>query len=72
MVPKNNENLSKNKGLVEKVEEIFKQFLREEIGNRLSQFSLKALKDIVLIEIVSHTEINKKAQIVNEEIAKRK
>ena len=41
-------------GLIKKVDEIFTQFLREELGNRVSQFSMKGLRDIVINEIKNY------------------
>jgi len=38
-------------GLVKKIEEILNQFEREVIGNRLSQFSMITLRQMVLNEI---------------------
>ena len=37
--------------LIEKVRSILEQFAREEMGNRLSQFALIALKEMVINEI---------------------
>lgn len=37
--------------LIKKVDDIFTTFLREELGNRLSQFAMKALRDTILNEI---------------------
>ena len=41
-------------GLVEKVSQILDQFFKEELGNRLSQFSMIALKEMVLNEIKNY------------------
>lgn len=43
--------------LSKKVDEIFIQFLREELGNRVSQFSMKGLRDIVITEITNYKPI---------------
>ena len=40
--------------LLKKVIEIMDQFLREELGNRLSQFSMISLKEMILNEIRQH------------------
>lgn len=45
--------------LAKKVEEILNQFAREELGNRLSQFSMLALKEMILNEI-KNREIREK------------
>ena len=37
--------------LIEKITQLLDQFAREEMGNRLSQFSMIALKEMVLNEI---------------------
>jgi len=37
--------------LAEKVKQILTQYLREEIGNRVSQFSVKGLTNVVEYEI---------------------
>ena len=40
--------------LEKKVREILTQYLREELGNRVSQFSMKGLTDIILGEIKNY------------------
>jgi len=35
----------------ENIEKIFNQFMQEEIGNRLSQFAILALKQMIMIEV---------------------
>ena len=40
--------------LAEKVKQILTQYLREELGNRVSQFSVKGLTNIVEYEIRQH------------------
>ena len=40
--------------LVKKVEQILNQYAAEEIGNKVSQFSLLALKEIILNQIKSY------------------
>ena len=37
--------------LTEKVSQLLDQFAKEELGNRLSQFSMIALKEMILNEI---------------------
>jgi hypothetical protein len=37
--------------LVKKIEQILDQFYREELGNRLSQFSMISLKEMILNEL---------------------
>ena len=37
--------------LTEKITQLLDQFAREEIGNRLSQFSMIALKEMILNDI---------------------
>jgi len=41
-------------GLVKKVDQILTQFIQEELGNRLSQFSMKALRDMIINEITNY------------------
>ena len=36
---------------IEKITQILDQFLKEELGNRLSQFSMIALKEMILNEL---------------------
>ena len=45
--------------LVKKVERIINQFATEELGNRLSQFSMISFKDMILNEIKSYKPIVK-------------
>ena len=40
--------------LANKIEKILNQFVAEELGNKLSQFSMIALKEIILNEIKSY------------------
>jgi len=43
--------------LAKEVEQIFNQFATEELGNRLSQFSMISFKDMVLNKIKSYKPI---------------
>ncbi len=43
--------------LAKKVEQILTVFLQEELGNRLSQFAIKGLKDTLVIEIMNYKPI---------------
>ena len=43
-----------NEELLKKITEIMDQFLKEELGNRLSQFSMISLKEMILNEIRQH------------------
>ena len=43
-----------NEELLKKITEIMDQFLKEELGNKLSQFAMIALKEIILNEIKSY------------------
>ena len=45
--------------LAKKVEQIINQFATEELGNRLSQFSMISFKDMILNEIKSYKPIVK-------------
>ena len=36
---------------IEKITQILDQFLKEELGNRLSQFSMIALKEMIINEL---------------------
>jgi len=40
--------------LVKKIEQIVNQFATEELGNRLSQFAMISLKEIILNEIKNY------------------
>jgi len=40
--------------LAKKVEKILTVFLQEELGNRLSQFAIKGLKDTLVTEIMNY------------------
>ena len=44
----------------EKVEKILNQFMQEEIGNRLSQFALLALKQMIIIEVEKLLPVERK------------
>jgi len=50
--------------LVKKIQPIFDQFIREELGNRLSQFAMKALRDAILNEIGNYKPI--KGEVVKD------
>ena len=62
-----NSNYKKDKGdiilegLAKKIEQIINQFATEELGNRLSQFSMISFKDMILNEIKSYKPIVKEA-----------
>ena len=43
-----------NEELLKKITAIMDQFLKEELGNRLSQFALISLKEMILNEIKSY------------------
>ena len=47
----NNSNSNNNSELAKKVEQILNQFASEELGNRLSQFAMLSLKEMILNEI---------------------
>ena len=53
--------------LKEKIEKIFNQFMQEEVGNRLSQFALLALKQVVMVEVEKLLPSKKKEQLGKEE-----
>ena len=55
--------------LDKKVDEIFTQFLREELGNRVSQFSMKGLRDIVITEIQNYKP-EEKSEVKKEDVKK--
>lgn len=40
--------------LTKKIEQILDQFFKEEVGNRLSQFSMLALKEMLVNEIKNY------------------
>ena len=47
--------------LAKKIEQIINQFATEELGNRLSQFSMISFKDMILNEIKSYKPIVKES-----------
>jgi len=55
-------------GLAKKIEQILFIFTRQEIGNRLSEFSMHALKQIILNEIKNYKPI--KSEVVKEDVKK--
>ncbi|MBA7539978.1 hypothetical protein ES705_32267 [subsurface metagenome] len=48
--------------LAKKVDQILTQFIQEEIGNRLSQFAMKALRDTLLNEIKNYKSTKKEVK----------
>lgn len=50
--------------VIKKIEAILDQFMREELGNRLSQFSMIALKEMIINELkqVEDVKGNKKKE----------
>jgi len=46
--------------LTKKITTILDQFAKEELGNRLSQFSMIALKEMILNELKNNKEGDKK------------
>ena len=40
--------------LTKKIDEILTQFIQEELGNRLSQFGMKGLRDILITTIQNY------------------
>ncbi len=53
-------------GLAKKIEQILDQFAGEEMGNRLSQFAMLALKEMLLKEIRNYKPIKNYESIKNE------
>lgn len=49
--------------LAKKIEQILNQFVQEEMGNRLSQFAMIALKEMVLNEIRNYKPGSKKDEV---------
>lgn len=49
-------------GLAKKVEQVLNRFAEQEIGNRLSDFAMLALKQIVLNEVMTHKVVKKEAK----------
>ena len=54
--------------LSKKVDEVLTQFLREELGNRISQFSMKGLRDILINEIKNYKPV--KSEVKKEDVKK--
>ena len=50
--------------LAKKIEQILNQFIQEELGNRLSQFAMKALRDMIINEIRNYKPI--KSEVVKD------
>jgi len=50
-------------GLAKKIEQILFNFTRQELGNRLSEFSMLALKEIILNEIKNYKPV--KSEVAN-------
>ena len=48
--------------LIKKVTSILDQFFREESGNRLSQFSMLSLKNMILTEIMNYKPAKSEAK----------
>jgi len=46
--------------LAKKIDQILTQFIQEELGNRLSQFAMKGLRDLLLNEITNYKVEEKK------------
>ena len=40
--------------LAKKMDQVLTQFLQEELGNRVSQFSMKGLRDIIITEVKNY------------------
>lgn len=49
--------------LAKKIQPILDQFVREELGNRLSQFAMKGLNDAILTEIKNYKPGNVKDEV---------
>jgi len=56
------ENLSKE------IDKILTQFLQEELGNRISQFSMKGLRDVLITTIQNYKPV--KSEVVKEDVKK--
>ena len=48
--------------LIKKITSILDQFFREEAGNRLSQFSMLSLKNMILTEIMNYKPVQAKSE----------
>lgn len=48
--------------LINKIQRIFDNFLQEEFGNRLSQFAMKGLRDVIFDEIKNYKPIKSEAK----------
>ena len=46
--------------LIKKIEQILNQFTQEELGNRLSQFAMISLREMILNELKNYKEGEKK------------
>lgn len=54
--------------LAKKIQEILNHFLQEEIGNRLSQFAMKGLRDTLLPEIINYKPV--KSEVIKDNVKK--
>ena len=52
--------------LTKKVQEILNHFIQEELGNRLSQFAMKGLRDLLLDEIKNYKPITNYKSVKDE------
>lgn len=55
-------------GLVKQVDELLTQYLREEMGNRMSQFSMKGFRDILINMIANYKP--KGSEVKKEDVKK--
>lgn len=54
--------------LLKKIEQILDQFFKEELGNRLSQFALISLKEMILNEIKNYKPV--KSEVIKGDFKK--
>ena len=49
--------------LVKEIDKILTQYLQDNLGNRLSQFSMKGLRDVIITTIQNYKPIKKSEMI---------
>ena len=54
--------------LVKEIDKILTQYLQEELGNRMSQFSMKGLRDILITTIQNYKPV--KMEVKKEDVKK--
>jgi len=57
--------------LAKEIDKILTQYLQENLGNRLSQFSMKGLRDVIITTIQNYKPVkNEVAEVKKEDVKK--